>query len=164
MKHVAVQNGLRGEEFLAVNCYSRSLSGYLPPLWVFVQQTQPVVSVLSQVRLIVFTHYLLSVHFNIIVHCTWKSSLPFLYLAFSCWNSEAVVVSPMRAMLRASLNLSIMTYNCLMKLFAPWWWVNKAQNMQELVFCNIVVVLIKFCVFVNPSCNNWCMRNKNYWI
>lgn len=104
-------NGLRGEDFLAVNCYSRSMSGHLLPLWVILQKIQPVVPVLSQMRLIIFTHHLISVHFSIIVRCTLRYSLPFLYFSFSCWNSEAVVISPMRATLPASLNLSIMRYS-----------------------------------------------------
>ena len=66
------------------------------------------VPILSQMRLIIFTHCLLSIHFNIIVHCTSRSSLPFLYLAFSYGNSEAVVISPMRSTLPACLNLSVM--------------------------------------------------------
>jgi hypothetical protein len=49
--------------------------------------------------------------FIIIVHCPSSSSLPFLYLAFSWWNSEKVVIFPMRATLPASLNLSIMRYS-----------------------------------------------------
>jgi hypothetical protein len=43
---------------------------------------------------------------------------------------------------------------CFQQLCAPWRWVSEAQNMYQLVCCNIVT-LIKLCALVGSWCNYW---------
>ena len=47
-----------------------------------------------------------------------------------------------------------MLSNC-WELCAPWWWASKDRNMQKLVFCDIIVILIKPSAIVGSNCNNW---------
>ena len=44
------------------------------------------------------------------------------------------------------------------QLCAPLWLANKTQNMYELVFCDIIVLLIKLCAFVCFKYNNWIVK------
>jgi hypothetical protein len=63
-------------------------------------------------------------------------------------------------MFRALLAYQQGAYNCAKQLFNCFvsrMWQNcwKFLNMQELVFYNIIVILIKMCAFVGLNCNNW---------
>jgi len=48
-----------------------------------------------------------------------------------------------------------MLSNHILQLCAPWCWANKAQNLYELVCCNIIVILIKLSAFIGLNCNNF---------
>jgi hypothetical protein len=72
-------------------------------------------------------------------------------------------------MFRALLVHYHVTRNCVKQLFiqlcalgnfytnvcAPWWWVNKPRNMNELIIYNTAVILIKLCACVGLDCNKW---------
>jgi hypothetical protein len=48
-----------------------------------------------------------------------------------------------------------MLCNCWEQLCAPWWCTSKDRNMQKLVFCDIIVILIKPSAIVGSNCNHW---------